>query len=77
MVDLESIIFEERLLYDDEMLDVFISSCGENEGRQVFQVSNKNFQIDNIVYGWIVGNCLGIPSMRLMGMILGRKASIL
>ena len=46
MVDLESIIFQERLLYDDEKLDVFISSCDENEGSQVFEVSNENFQID-------------------------------
>ena len=40
MVDLK------RLLYDDEMLHVFISSCDENEGSQVFEVSNENFQID-------------------------------
>ena len=40
MVDLE------RLLYDDEMLDVFISSCDENEGSQVFKVTKENFQID-------------------------------
>ena len=45
MVDLESIIFEERLLYDYEMLYVFISSCDENEGNQMFAVSNENFQI--------------------------------
>ena len=51
MVDLESIIFQERLLYDDKMLDVFISSCDENEGIQVFEVSNENFQIDRYSLG--------------------------
>jgi len=31
MVNLESVGFEEKPLYDDEMLDVYISSCDENE----------------------------------------------
>ena len=59
MVDLESTIFEERLLYDDEMLDVFISSCDENEGIQVFEVSNENFQIDR--------HSLGMDCWKLFG----------
>ena len=53
MVDLE------RLLYDDEMLDVFISSCDENEGIQVFEVSNENFQIDR--------HSLGMDCWKLFG----------
>ena len=37
----------------------------------------KIFKLIGIVWGWIVGNCLGIPSMRPMGMILGSKTLIL
>ena len=59
MVDLEIIFFEERLLYDDEMLDVFISSCDENEGSQVFEVSNENFRIDR--------HSLGMDCWKLFG----------
>jgi hypothetical protein len=77
MVNLESVVFEEKPLYDDEMLDVCISSCDENEGNQVFEVSKKIFSLIAIVWGWIIGHALGIPSMTLMGMILGRKMLIM
>ena len=67
MVDLESIIFEERLLYDDEMLDVFISSCDENEGIQVFEVSNENFQIDRHSLGMDCWKLFGDPIYETYG----------
>ena len=53
MVDLE------RLLYDDEMLNVFSSSCDENKGIQVFEVGNENFEID-----W---HSLGMDCWKIFG----------
>ena len=67
MVDFESIIFEERLLYDDEMLDVFISSCDDNEGSQVFEVSNENFQIDRHSLGMDCWKLFGDPIYEIEG----------
>ena len=55
MVDLK------RLLYDDEMLYVFISSCDENEGSQVFEVSNENFRIDRHSLGMDCWKFFGDP----------------
>jgi hypothetical protein len=47
MVNLDIVVFKENSLYDDGMLDEGISSCDENEGSQVFEVSKENFQLDN------------------------------
>lgn len=43
MINLKSVVFEEKLLYDDEKLDAWISSCDDNEGNRVFEVSKEIF----------------------------------
>jgi hypothetical protein len=43
MVNLESVVFKEEPLYDDEKLNACISSYDENDYNQVFEVNNENF----------------------------------
>jgi len=54
-------------VYDDEMLDVCISSCDDNEDRQVFEVVKEHFHLDSHSLGMDYWTCSRVPIYEING----------